>query len=365
MNEFTSRMSLYPAILLSLLAILLFTLTGCSYLSSKIGLASSEPQLTVLPLETSQHKEADEVMLSSVNQLKNVYGRTWLSDTKLIINKNNRLQIHHITTGAETPLTPNRTSPQYLALTSQDGQHVFFTEGVDGDPYAIQGYILEISTRKVTSIGALEMWNTVSWADNQHLITDQSDGGIRLIDLNGHSSELELPNRSITEGINQVQKVGKIIYYLGQDTNLYQLVQYADKPAPTITLIAADIGAFAVSPDGKQIAIEQRIWNTTEPARLIMIDAEGNVQGTIGQGSLLSRGQWSADSRLLAFSIYQQNQQGMSGLYIFDQHTGKTTPVFADIQDSNSSAQWNPAGDHLSIYDEDQGVITYIVGITK
>ncbi|MDQ1234568.1 Tol biopolymer transport system component [Paenibacillus sp. SORGH_AS306] len=341
-------------------------LSACSTLTNTGGLRSSEPQLTVLPLDTSMQKQADEVMLTSVAPLKNVYGRTWLSDTKLIINKKDRLYMYHLENGKENALTPGRTSPQYLALTSQDGQHVFFTEGVDGDPYQILGYIWDVSTGNVTSIGQLDITSTVSWADNKHLITTKVGGGMRLIDLNGHSSDVVLPDAvQQQDSLDSVQKVGKIIYYLSPDTNVYRLVQYANQSEPTITPIANDVRAFSVSPDGQRIAIEQRVWNTTEPAKLIMIDTEGHVEGTLGQGSLISRSVWSPDSRMLAFSIHQVNQQGMNGLYIFDQHTGKTTPVFAKIQDANTSMQWNPSGDHLSLYDESRGVMTYIIGIEK
>lgn len=341
-------------------------LSACSTLTSTGGLRSSEPQLTVLPLDTSMRKQADEVILSSVEPLKNGYGRTWLSDTELIINKKDRLYIYNIENSTETALTPKRTSPQYLALTSQDGQHVFFTEGVDRDPYQILGCIWNVSTGKVTSIGQLDITNTVSWADNEHLITTKIGGGIRLIDLNGDSSDVVLPDAvQQQDNLDSVQKVDKIIYYLSPDTNVYRLVQCANQSKPTITLIANDVRTFTVSPDGQHIAIEQRVWNTTEPAKLIMIDTDGHVEGTLGQGSLIGRSVWSPDSRMLAFSINQVNQQGMNGLYIFDQHTGKTTPVFAKIQDANTSIQWNPSGDRLSMYDESRGVMTYIIGIEK
>ncbi len=341
-------------------------LSACSPLTHTGGLRSSEPQLTVLPLDTSTQKKADEVLLSTVDPLKNRYARTWLSDTELIINKKDRLYIYNITTAKEKLFTPDRTSPQYLALTSQDGQHVFFTEGVDGDPYEIQGYIWEVSTGKVTSIGRLDITNTVSWADNEHLITDQIGGGIRLIDLNGHSSDVVLPySMQPQDRIDNVQKVGKVIYFLGSDTHVYRLVQYANQSEPTMTAIASNVRTFTVSPDGERIAIEQRLWNTTEPAKLIIIDPQGDVKGTLAQGSLISHSVWSSDSRMLAFAINQVNQQGMNGLYIFDQATGKTTPVFAKIQDSNASIQWNPSSKSLSMYDESNGIMTYIIGIEK
>ena len=340
-------------------------LSACSTLTSTGGLRSAESQLTVLPLDTSTQKQADEVLLSSVEPLKNRYARTWLSDTELIINKQDRLYIYNTTTAKEKLFTPERTSPQYLALASQDSQHVFFTEGADGDPYEIQGYIWEMSTGKVTSIGRLDITNTVSWADNQHLITDQIGGGIRLIDLDGHSSDVVLPHSVQQDDVANVQKVGKVIYYLSPDTTVYRLVQYANQSEPTVTPIARNVRTFTVSPDGERIAIEQRIWNTTEPAKLVIMDTQGNVKGTLGQGSLISNSVWSPDSRMLAFSINQVNQQGMNGLYIFDQQTGKTTPVFAKIQDSNASIQWNPSGDHLSMYDESNEILTYIIGIEK
>jgi hypothetical protein len=52
----------------------------------------------------------------------------------------------------------------------------------------------------------------------------------------------------------------------------------------------------------------------------------------------------------LAFSIYDEDQQGMRELYVFDQSTGKTTPVTTDIQSYDSPTVWSPSARFLSMY---------------
>lgn len=119
---------------------------------------------------------------------------------------------------------------------------------------------------------------------------------------------------------------------------------------PQAVTIAEGAMSFAVSPDGKSIAIEKRKWNTSEPARMIILDEQGKEKGIVGQGTLMSRGSWSSDGSKLAYSIYDEDQQGMRGLYVFDQSTGKTTPVTTDIQSYDSPTVWSPSARFLSMY---------------
>lgn len=53
---------------------------------------------------------------------------------------------------------------------------------------------------------------------------------------------------------------------------------------PQAVTIANGASFFAVSSDGKWIAIEKRKWNTSEPARMIVLDEHGKEKGIVGQG---------------------------------------------------------------------------------
>ncbi|MEK5319218.1 WD40 repeat domain-containing protein [Paenibacillus sp. FSL L8-0644] len=307
-------------------------------------------QLTVIDTDAAQQQVTDELVVSSIGRLGDVYARSWLSDEELIVERKTQLWIHNVETDKERILTPGRKAPQLLAVVSPDQRHVFFTEGSPNSKYDIQGYILELSSGKVTSIGKLDMTNEVSWSDENHLITGTPDGKIRLIGLDGKAEELNFQDPNRSELMSLVEKVGNAIFYTGSDKQGYPVLNRFTLNHPQAVTIAEGAMSFAVSPDGKSIAIEKRKWNTSEPARMIILDEQGKEKGIIGQGTLMSRGSWSSDGSKLAFSIYDEDQQGMRGLYVFDQSTGKTTPVTTNIQSYDSPTVWSPSARFLSMY---------------
>ncbi|URJ61801.1 WD40 repeat domain-containing protein [Paenibacillus polymyxa] len=307
-------------------------------------------QLTVIDTDAAQKQVTDELVVSSIDRLGDVYARSWLSDEELIVERQTRLLIHNVKTGKERILTPGRKAPQLLAVVSPDQRHVFFTEGSTSSKYDIQGYILELSSGKVTSIGKLDMTNEVSWSDENDLITGRPDGKIQLIGLDGKAEELSFQDPNRSELMSHVEKVGNAIFYTGSDKQGYPVLNRFTLNHPQAITIAEGAMSFAVSSDGKSIAIEKRKWNTSEPARMIILDEQGKEKGIVGQGTLMSRGSWSSDGSKLAFSIYDEDQQGMRGLYVFDQSTGKTTPVTTDIQSYDSPTVWSPSARFLSMY---------------
>ncbi|KAF6576811.1 TolB-like translocation protein [Paenibacillus sp. SEL3] len=307
-------------------------------------------QLTVIDTDAAQKQVTDELVVSSIDRLGDVYARSWLSDEELIVERKTQLWIHNVETDKERILTPGRKAPQLLAVVSPDQRHVFFTEGSPNSKYDIQGYILELSSGKVTSIGKLDMTNEVSWSDENHLITGTPDGKIQLIGLDGKAEELSFQDPNRSELISHVEKVGNVIFYTGSDKQGYPVLNRFTLNHPQAVTIAEGVMSFAVSPDGKSFAIEKRKWNTSEPARMIILDEQGKEKGIVGQGTLMSRGSWSSDGSKLAYSIYDEDQQGMRGLYVFDQSTGKTTPVTTDIQSYDSPTVWSPSARFLSMY---------------
>ncbi len=298
------------------------------------------------------------ISLSSLDKLDDAYGRTWLSADKIIIERDNRLIVHDAATGDEHELTPNRKGVQLLAEASPDGKHVFFTEGVANDRYTIKGYILNIATGDIVTIGKIDMVNEFKWADHSHLISGTPETGLQIIDLQGHKTTLQLQGANTKDTIMQVQQVGGIIYFVGGSA-----LNRVEKGELQAQPIASDVWNFDVAPDGKSIVIQQVGHKESEPGRLTVIDHNGKVLGKVAEGTLLGRPAWSPDGRMLAFSIYQESQQGMKGLYIFNRNTGTTTPITTEFQAYNNSIRWSPDSRRISLYAEDNGVVTALIGI--
>lgn len=333
-------------------------LTGCN--------STQTAGQTLTVLDEQQTTPAEEtVTLTSLDKLDKVYGRTWLSTDELIIERDHRLIIHNAATGKEKELTPGRKGLQLLAIASPDGKYVYFTEGLPNDRYTVYEYILNVKTGAVRKVGQGDMVNEATWADNTHLIRGKTGTGLYLIDVQGQTTKLSLQEEHPTENIQWVQQSGSQLYYLGSDGKGYSVLNRADIDKREASTILTGTMNFDVMPGGKQIAVLEQKWNTTEPTQLMIVDHTGKKLGTISEGTLLGRPAWSPDGKLLAFTIYQESQQGMKGLYIFDQATGKTTPITSELQAYNTSIRWNPDGTRLSLYQEDNGVVTAIVGIGK
>ncbi|WP_322922907.1 WD40 repeat domain-containing protein [Paenibacillus campi] len=327
--------------------LLIMLLTGCS----------SEPKLTVID-HTATVPAQTSISLSSLDRLEHVYGRTWLTADEIIIERNTRLIVHNAATGAERELTPGRQGVQLLAETSPDGRYVFFTEGVPNDRYTITGHILDTTSGIINNIGKLDMINEMHWADDTHLISGTPDTGLQKIDLQGQQTLLPLQGANTKDSIMLVQQVGQTIYFVSGSA--LNRVQQGDVQA---TPIATDVWDFNVAPDGQSIVIQQVGHKQSEPSKLIVIDANGKTVGTVAEGTLLGRPAWSPDGNMIAFSIYQESQQGMKGLYIFNRSTGTTTPITTQFQAYNSSIRWSPDSRRLSLYTEDNGVMTALIGI--
>ncbi len=329
-------------------SLLLVLLAGCS----------NGQKLTVIDQAASVPVEPS-ISLASLDRLDNVYGRTWLSDDEVIIERKNRLIVHNAATGKEHELTPGRKGLQLLAEASPDGKHVYFTEGVPNDKYAIKGYIMDTQSGDIRETGDMDMVNEVKWADNSHLISGTPDNRLQLTDLSARTTTLELQGPNTKDTIMQVKQVGKQIYFVGGSAlNVVTEDNLTAKP------VRNDVWDFDVAPDGKAIVIQQVGHKQSESSKLTVIDPEGKELGKVAEGTLLGRPAWSPDGTMLAFSIYQESQQGMKGLYIFNRSTGTTTPITTEFQAYNGSIRWSPDSRRLSLYAEDNGVVTALVGIS-
>lgn len=343
-------------------------LAGCSQAKTEANreiIQKPHQQITVIDTAADGKADSREIQVEQIEKLKDVFGRTWLSDHEIILNRDNVLMIRDLNSKAERRLTGKGDAGQYLAVISPDGKHVIFTGGNPKDKYDIEGHILDIATGKITNVQKLSIQSEISWADNEHVIVGTDEGQINLIDLQGKRTNLKFEDPEPPAVPNFVKKVGERIYYLGEQKG-YPVLKMFTLTQPKVKTIIDGTNVFNISPDGKTIAVEKREWNTTKDAELQLIDADGKKLGTVGKGTLLGRGSWSPDGTKIAFSIYTEGEQGMKGLYIFDQTTGKTTPLSTEIQAYDSPAVWSPDGKSLMMYQtfnegEKSYDITYVI----
>ncbi|HEV8374870.1 MAG TPA: PDZ domain-containing protein [Candidatus Polarisedimenticolia bacterium] len=93
------------------------------------------------------------------------------------------------------------------------------------------------------------------------------------------------------------------------------------------------------SPDGKKIA-----WGD-EKYRLMVTDVTTGKSATVDQARWeINAGEWSPDSRFLAYDAALENQ--FSQVRIWDSHAGKVTPV-TDPMFNSYAPTWDPKGKYL------------------
>ncbi len=324
-------------------------------------------QITVIDTAAEGRKNTGEIQVEQIEKLKDVYGRTWLSDHEAIVERNHVLMIHDFASNIERKLTENpATAGQYLAAASPDGEHVFFTGGNPKDKYDIGGYLLDAASGTVTKTGAFSMLSDMFWADPQHVLVSTDDSKLQLIDLQGKRTPVQFSDPELSDNVPRMaSKAGDRYYYLGVHEG-YTVLKSFTASAPEAQTIQEGVVTFSLSPDGSAIALEKREWNTTKDAELQLIDASGKKLGTVAKGTLLGRPSWSPDGSKIAFSVYTEGEQGMKGMYVFDKASGKTTPLSTEIQAYDSPAVWSPDGKSLMVYQtvyegENSNNVTYVV----
>ncbi|GGA46318.1 TolB family protein [Paenibacillus physcomitrellae] len=334
-------------------------------------------QLTVV--EGSVKQEHQAVSVQRIHRLEGASIETWVSDDALKIMTTKPSKAG---TAAKEPEYVYTTSvvdlasgdkqeesaplqPGDLTVTkeqvSPDGRFSLIQEWAD--KYTARNYMKNRETGIVNEIKLPNVMELGGWLDPDSYIlaagAQTGRGDIWRIGTDGTVAKLELEDPDVelfTEfGVSQGS-----VYYLDDQGRLKKFKPGQSRPET----VSKQVGQFEVSPDGAHIAV-QAYGTDRSSSELRLLGPDGRAEGgALAKGNLIPYLAWSPDSSKLALAVYNEDQNGLNGVYIFDYESGLLSLVGPGYF-PQYPLSWSPSGKRLgiTIAGEDSLPVTQIMDL--
>jgi TolB protein len=346
--------------MLALVPALALTLSACGGNGGTQGqVVVKEPNKTITVIKPSDKDiPTPGVSVEKVTKYDGLELFDWLDDRTIIVSKTNEtlpsmaladydkayprsLYRLNLETGKYDLVKEQKDVFLGGASLSADKKHLLYTDYALGDPGF---HVLNLETGKSFQITGKNIAGAKSggWADATTVIGAAYIGGAYTADVNGTIAPLpELKESSLVI----VRQVGDQLYYnTGDDPSLVKLDLATKQKTP---LGISGIGGLTISPDGKQLAIQQ-YDSTGTGMTLLVTDADGKNPVTVAAGAEIGGVSWSPDQRMIAYTVKSGGNDGAgNGLYVYDLLTGKSTALAVDI--TQASTVWSPSSNALAV----------------
>lgn len=346
--------------MLAMVPALALTLSACGSNGGTQGqVVVKEPNKTITIIKPSDKDIAKPgIAVDKVTEYKGLELFDWLDDETIIVSKTNEKlpsmkmadfdkayprSLYRFTLADGKVELIKEQKDVFLggASLSPDKKHLLYTDYALGDP----GYhVLNLETGKSFPLSGENIGGAMSggWADAATVIGAAYGGGAYKADVTGSIAPLaELKEGSLVI----VRQVGDQLYYNTGDNPTLVKLDLATKQK--ITLAISGVGGLTVSPDGKQLAIQQ-YDSTGTKMTLLVTDADGKNPLTLADGAEIGGVSWSPDQRMLAYTLKAAgNGATGNGLYVYDFLTGKSTALAVDI--TQASTTWNPSSTAIAV----------------
>jgi len=332
---------------------------------------------TITVLDNPEETSYGKTEINELVRLDDVRGNDWLSDDKLLVDRENRemkpervdgldeyprnVYVHDLSTGFESPLAASMEN-QGFAMVSPDRTKVFF-KTFSPQSYTGQGHISDLVSGISVSFtyeDAIAVDNG-RWVDNDSIVYSTIQGKIY-----EWRSDLSQPRILI-----DAEKMfpGNLAFL---DRNLFfttpkgdLIVQSSDEKVRVGS--EGDVVWMIPSPDEQRLAIVNRFRNGKMVLRIT--DLQGNVLQEIAQDSQIFGLAWSPDGNRIAYAGITPNGT-VRGIHVADVATGKSTLLSLDVKFIADPLRWNPSGNRLmvtsTVPDEQQNrnrFVTYLVRV--
>lgn len=219
-----------------------------------------------------------------------------------------------------------------------DGRNALVYHGYDGtaDLYNPEtGRIIRISPQIREHLGA--------WIDDKSYLAVLTEPKNRLVQLDTDGKMTPVEHENVPSGIVRAALKNGRLYVLSGDREL-TVTETGGGSARIWS--RSGVSDFAVSPDGKRIALV----TVTGPdqSALVLADARrGGSEKPAAGGRLLQQLSWSPDGSRFAFSVFSPDQ-GMTGLYVMNAVSGRMVPV-SYKPNVKSVIEWSPSGTSFAV----------------
>ncbi|WP_256759837.1 hypothetical protein [Cohnella sp. WQ 127256] len=368
LNKFTSWIGL----------VFLLFLVGCQQqeVTNREENRASDKYITVMdnPEKTTYEKS----VVDSIVRLDDVRGMDWLSEEKIIIDRENHnylpekaegsewyphnLYTYSLLTNVQTPLHPANENQGY-AQVSPDRTKVFYKT------YSLQsntgkGLTYDITTGKATAFtdtDAMDIQNG-RWVDNDSIVYATIDGTIYTADA-GNSSPRKLLD-SANPFTSNIAYMNDHLFF----TSLKGALMTSTLEGEPDILPISNVVWMVPSPDEQRLAIVRKVKSGA--MELLITDLQGTILQAIAQDSQIYGTSWSPDGNKLAYAAITPNGT-VRGIYVADASTGIPSALSVDIKFIADPLNWSPTGNRLMVSatqpDEQQSrnrFMTYLVRVS-
>ncbi|RIX60305.1 hypothetical protein D3P08_01685 [Paenibacillus nanensis] len=337
---------------------LLLTITACSGDNGGSREIIREPGRTITVIDNESKEPAAEpaITLGDIKQYEKVEIFGWLDEDSVIVSKENKalakmkleeladsyprsLYRFNLKTGELVPLKEQENVFLGGASLSPDKKHLIYQEYTLGDPAY---YVMNLATLKSFGLAGEPIGGAMSaqWADDGSIIGASYAGGAYMATASGAIAALD----ELNEGaLIIVTKLGSSVLYNSNADEALKVLDLDTKETRDLGL--GSVGSVIPSPDGKQLLLKQYEGSRV---KLVLCDLDGGNAKTIAEGAELGAISWSADQRMIAYSMQTEvSGAAVKGLYIHDLLSDEATRIAADVENAVGSS-WSPSGNKLS-----------------
>ncbi|MFF2885959.1 TolB family protein [Paenibacillus sp. NPDC057967] len=337
---------------------LLLAVTACSGDNGGNREVIREPGKTITVIDNDSKTPAagPAITVGGIKRYEKVEIFGWLDKDTVIVSQENEslakmkleeladsyprsLYRVNLKTGERVPLKEQENVFLGGASLSPDNKHLIYQEYTLGDPVY---HVMNLDTLKSFSLTGEPIGGAMSarWTDDGSVIGASYGGGAYTATTKGDITALE----ELGEGaLIIVAKLGSRVYYNSNADEALKVLHLDTKETQSMGL--GSVGSVIPSPDGKQLLVTQYEGSKV---KLTLCDLDGGNAKTIAEGAELGGMSWSADQRLIAFSMQAEvSGATVKGLYVHDLLSDQAVRIAADV-DSAVNSSWSPAGDKLT-----------------
>ncbi|MBM7568131.1 hypothetical protein [Paenibacillus sacheonensis] len=338
---------------------LLLTITACSGNGGGSREVIKEPgggTFTVIDNESKAPTAGPAITVTGIQRYDKAEISGWLDEDTVLVSKENdalakmkleeladsyprSLYLLKLKTGELVPLKEQENVFLGGASLSPDKKHLLYSEYTLGDPTY---HVLNMETLKSFRLAGDPIGGAASarWADDNSIIGTSYAGGAFTATTEGDIAAIKALNQG---ALIIVVKLGSNIYYNTNADETLKVLRLDTNETKDMGL--GSVGSVIPSPDGKQLLVKQYDGSKV---KLVLCDQDGGNAKTIAEGAELGGISWSADQRLIAYSMQAEvNGTTVKGLYVHDLLADNATRIAADVENAVSSS-WSPSGDKLS-----------------
>ena len=348
----------------AMLLFVLLTLSACNMRMEEKGTVNEEPGDGMFDSENeSSETDLDVIAIEKIEKYEGMEITDWIDEQTVVLAKENQelgkmsllenaefyprsIYVYNLGTKEYKPIKSHKNMFLGGATLSPDKKHLLYYEYSIGD---VAYYLMNLEDGEQSSVTEDNIGSayTAEWTDEQNVIGASYSGGAYMVDTGGNLTQIaELQE----EQLFTVHKMQEKIYYITTELQVYML-DVITKEKKNLQLENTD--RITLSPDGKQILVTQATGSTK---RLMITDADGNIQSTITEGSDVTGASWSPNQQMIAYQLVSDNNVDSSGLYLYDLSTNKSTQITESV--GYDKIRWSPSGKKISVTELNERIYT-------